>query len=73
MNDMTPIIQPKSDQINADDLISGPRTFTIDTVDIRGGTEQPVSIRLVGEDRVWRPCKSMSRVLVAAWLSLIHI
>jgi len=67
MNDMTPIIQPKSDQINADDLISGPRTFTIDTVDIRGGTEQPVSIRLVGEDRVWRPCKSMSRVLVAAW------
>lgn len=67
MNDMTPIIQPKSDQINAEDFIAGPRTYTIDAVEIRGGAEQPVSIRLTGEDRVWRPCKSMSRVLVAAW------
>jgi len=67
MNDMSAVITPKSDQINADDLIAGPRNFTIEAVDIRPGTEQPVQIKLVGEDRVWRPCKSMSRVLVAAW------
>lgn len=68
MNDMTSAIIPKSDQINADDLISGPRTIRIEAVDIRPGTEQPVSIRFVGGDgKVWRPCKSMSRVLVAAW------
>lgn len=67
MNDMSSVIIPRSDQINAEDFIAGPRTFQIANVEIRGGTEQPVSIQLVGEDRVWRPCKSMSRVLVAAW------
>jgi len=67
MNDMSAVIIPKSDQINADDLIAGPRTYQIESVEVRPGTEQPVNIRLVGEDRAWRPCKSMSRVLVAAW------
>ncbi len=67
MNDMTAIITPKSDQINADDLIAGPITITIRDVKIAAGTEQPVSIIFDGSDKVFRPCKSMSRVLVAAW------
>lgn len=65
--DMSTVIVPKSDQINADDLIAGPRTYTIEAVAIQPGTEQPVNIKLAGEQRAWRPCKSMSRVLVAAW------
>ena len=67
MNDMSQVIVPKSDQVNADDFLAGPVTYRIEGVEIRPGTEQPVSIRLAGEPRVWRPCKSMSRVLVAAW------
>jgi hypothetical protein len=67
MNDMTPVITPRSDQISADDFIAGPKTFTIERVSIMPGTEQPVQITLVGEDRVWKPCKSVSRCLVAAW------
>lgn len=67
MNDMSPVIVPKSDQISADDFLSGPRTYIIESVEIRPGTEQPVSVFLSGEDRVWKPCKSMSRCLVAAW------
>lgn len=67
MNDMSSVIVPKSDQINAEDFIPGPATFTIEAVAISPGTEQPVSIKLVGEQRVYRPCKSMSRVLVQAW------
>lgn len=67
MNDMSAVIVPKSDQINAEDFIAGPATFTIEEVAITPGTEQPVSIKLVGEKRVWRPCKSMSRVLVGGW------
>jgi hypothetical protein len=68
MNDMTAVIVPKSDQINADDLIAGPRTITISDIDIRPGTEQPVSIHFEGDNgKPWKPCKSMSRVLVAAW------
>jgi phage host-nuclease inhibitor protein Gam len=67
MNDMTPVIVPRSDQISSDDFIAGSRTYTIEGVSITPGTEQPVQIKLVNEDRVWKPCKSVSRVLVAAW------
>lgn len=67
MNDMSGVIVPKSDQINADDLLAGPMTITIQEVQIRGGQEQPVSIYFHGSDKAFRPCKSMSRVLVQAW------
>lgn len=67
MNDMSQVIIPRSDQLNAEDFLAGPRTYTIEAVAIQPGTEQPVNIRLVGEQRAWRPCKSMSRVLVSAW------
>ena len=68
MNDMTAVIVPKSDQLNSDDLIAGPRTIRIRDVAIRPGTEQPVSIFYDGDNnKPWKPCKSASRVLVAAW------
>lgn len=68
MNDMSQAIIPKADQISADDLLSGPLTIQITSVSIRPGTEQPVSINFADDGgRPWKPCKSMSRVLVAAW------
>jgi hypothetical protein len=59
-------IEPKADQINADDLLTGHRTFTIAGVR-RGSKEQPIQVDLVGETRAYRPCKSMRRVLIAAF------
>lgn len=67
MNDMTAVIIPKSDQINADDLISGPMNITIREVRIKRGDEQPVDIYFDGSQKAYRPCKSMSRVLVGIW------
>lgn len=68
MNDMRGVIVPKSDQINADDLLAEPMTITIREVSIRPGTEQPVSIHFDGDNgKPYKPCKSMSRVLVSAW------
>ena len=69
MNDMSPVIVAKSDQLNADDLISGPRTIRVRQVHIKdGGGEQPVSVFYDGdENKPWKPCKSMCRVMVAAW------
>lgn len=67
MNDMTRVIVPDSSQINADDLQTGPMTVTITEVKIKGGKEQPVSIGLAGMEKVYRPCKSMARILVGAW------
>jgi hypothetical protein len=66
-SDMSGVIIPKSDQINADDLVAGPMTITINDVQIRGGQEQPVSIFFDGSEKAFRPCKSMSRCLVLAW------
>lgn len=66
MNMLSTIV-PKSDQINADDLIGGPVTITIRDIKFSGGPEQPVSIYFDGSDKAYRPCKSMCRVLVAAW------
>ena len=64
--DMTESLAPKSDQLDAIDLVSGPRTFTIEKVS-RHNTEQPFNFHLAEFDRVWRPGKSMRRVIAAAW------
>lgn len=64
---MTESIAPRSDQLNADDLMSGPRTFTIAEVK-RGNTEQPIDVHLVEfPGRPFKPSKSMRRVMVAVW------
>lgn len=65
--DLAPTIIAKSDQLNADDLITGPKTIRI--VDVKRGTsEQPIAIEYEGgEGKPYRPCKSMRRVLVHAW------
>jgi len=65
--DMSSVIVAKSDQINADDLIAGPRVVTIASVKINPGTEQPVQMALEGTDKLFRPCKTVSRVIVALW------
>jgi len=67
MNDMSQVIIPKSDQLNADSFLAGPQTVTNRAVQIRGGQEQPVNILLEETDLAFRPCKSMSRVLVNCW------
>lgn len=64
--DLTDSIAPTSDQLDAVDLLGGPRTFTIERVEKNSG-DQPVNIILREFPRVWRPGKSMRRVLVAAW------
>lgn len=65
--DITDTLAPKSDQLDAVDLShSGPRTFTITDVS-KGAPDQPVNIHLAEFPRVWRPGKSMRRVLAAAW------
>jgi len=64
--DMTASIAAKSDQLDAVDLLSGPQTFTIERVS-EHNAEQPFNFHLAGFPRVWRPGKSMRRVIVAAW------
>ena len=67
MNDMAATTTVKSDQVNAADLLGGSITVTIDRVNIDMNNDQPVSMRLVGMDKVYRPCKIMRRVMVENW------
>lgn len=64
--DISDTLAPKSDQLDAVDLLGGPQTFTIMGVS-KGNAEQPVQISLAEFPRVWRPGKSMRRVLAACW------
>ncbi|TCO70246.1 hypothetical protein [Rhodovulum euryhalinum] len=65
--DITAAIRPKSDQLNADDLLTGPRTIRIRDVQVVSG-EQPVSVFFDGDEgRPWKPAKSALRVLAAVW------
>lgn len=66
--DMTDTIVPRSDQINAEDILTGPVTITITEVK-RGSAEQPVNIVTAefGPGRPYKPSKTMRRVIVNAW------
>ena len=65
--DLSNTITPKSNQLNADDLLIGPRTIKV--TDVKAGSaEQPVAIYFEGDDgKPYLPGKSMRRVLVFAW------
>lgn len=59
-------IVPKSDQLNAEDLLSGPITVTVADVK-QGSAEQPVALMIDGDRQPYKPCKTMRKVLVYCW------
>ena len=64
-------IIPKSDQLNYDDVMTVPMTVRV-TGMASGNPEQPVIVKVADATtgavlRDYKPCKSMRRVLIAAW------
>ena len=65
--DISATIEAKSDQQNADDYVAGPKTVTINRVNVTK-TDQPVSLHLEEfPGKPYKPSKSMRRVLVQIW------
>lgn len=64
--DISDTLAPDSQQLDAVDLLGGPRTFVIESVS-KGPADQPVQVHLQDFPRPWRPGKSMRRVLAACW------
>ncbi len=58
-------IVPKSDQLNADDLLLGSITVTITKVR-KGDREQPIVVEIEGH-QPYKPCKTMRRILIASF------
>lgn len=68
VTDLRTTIVPKSDQLNAEQLLSGPMTITVTDVRVGSGDEQPVDVHYEGENgRPYKPCKTMRKVLIFAW------
>lgn len=67
IQDLSRIAEPKSDQLNADDLIGGPITVNITSVRLSGSPEQPLILDIDGGYKPYKPCKSMSRLLIFCW------
>lgn len=67
--DMGQFIAARSDQMNADDLLDGPRTITITKVTASpDSAEQPVSIHYDGDGgKPFKPCKTVRRIMVGVW------
>ena len=65
--DITRTVEPRSDQLNFDDVQAHDLTITISEVK-QGGPEQPVELHNKEfPGRPYKPGKSMRRVLIAAW------
>ena len=68
MTNLSKSIEPKSDQLNADDLIGKTLTIKVSRVTGTEGDAQPISIHFDGDNgKPYKPCKSMRRVLVICW------
>jgi len=68
MTDLSLTISPKSEQLNADDLIGRTMTIKVAKVSLRGEPDQPIAINFEGDKgKPYLPCKSMRRVLVHVW------
>lgn len=65
-NDVSDTCVAKSDQLNADDLISGPIVVSVTGVK-RSSDEQPIAIQISGGHQPFKPCKTVRRILVFAW------
>lgn len=64
--DLTDTIIARADQLNADDLISGPITVQITSVS-KVSKDQPIVIGISGGRQPYKPCKTMRRILVDVW------
>ena len=68
MIDISQTVAPKSDQLNADDLIGGPRTIRVTRVSKMSEPDQPIAIYFEGDNgKPYKPGKSMRRVLLRVW------
>lgn len=69
MSTLSEALAPRSDQLNSDDLISGPRTITLTGGRIiKDGRDTKLVLNFDGDNgKPWKPCKTMGRAMVLVW------
>jgi hypothetical protein len=67
ISNLSGTIVPKSDQLNAEQLLSGSMTITVTDVTI-GNDEQPTVIHYANDNgRPFKPSKTVRKILIFAW------
>mgnify|MGYP003498821017 FL=1 len=71
MNDISNLrdtIVPKSDQLNAEQLLSAPITILVTDIKRGSGVDQPVIVSYLNDEgRPYKPCKTCRKILIFAW------
>ena len=68
ISNLSDTIIPKSDQLNAEQLLGGPITIRVTGVSRGGDEKQPIIVHYEGDaGRPYKPCKSMRKALIFAW------
>tara|TARA_R110000764_G_scaffold10764_1_gene32826 strand:+ start:1000 stop:1425 length:426 start_codon:yes stop_codon:yes gene_type:complete len=68
MLDLSGTIKAKSDQLNADDFISGDKLVQVEGVNLTKDPQQPVQIYYYGcEGKPFKPCLTVRRILIKLW------
>lgn len=71
MNDISDLrrtIVPKSDQLNAEQLLNSDMTISVSEVRMGTSEEQPVILHYINDEgRPYKPCKTMRKLLIFAW------
>lgn len=66
-NMKTTIVQ-KTDQLNAENLLDGPRVLFIESSEGGQTVEQPIFLHYTGgQGKPYKPCKTMRKMLLLAW------
>jgi len=67
MLDLTATIVPKSDQLNADDLIGATKTIKVTSIEKIPNSKDIKVHYEGGEGKPYLPCLTMRRVLIIVW------
>lgn len=68
ISDLRRTIVPKSDQLNAEQLLNSDMTIAVSEVRMGTSEEQPVILHYINDEgRPYKPCKTMRKLLIFAW------
>jgi len=66
--DLSGTIKAKSDQLNVDDMVTGPMMIQVEGVTLTNDPKQSVHIYYYGcENKPFKPCLTVRRILIALW------
>ena len=66
--DLSGTIKAKSDQLNVDDMVTGPMMVQVEGVKLMNDPKQSVHIYYYGcENKPFKPCLTVRRILIALW------